>query len=123
MREEALDKQKALEAARLQAHIDLLKTEDEVETRRLTAQIATLDAELIAIRQDVANANHELEVHEKAITLQTIADAKAGQEDSGRDPASMRQNAEAMQDKVKQVIDKMKTDLNNRSSKGRGRLP
>lgn len=123
VREEALDKQKALEAARLQAHIDLLKTEDEVETRRLTAQIATLDAELIAIRQDVANANHELEVHEKAVNLQTIADAKAGQEDSGRDPTSMRQKAEAMQDKVKQVIDKMKTDLNNRSSKGRGRLP
>ncbi|MCB1226024.1 MAG: hypothetical protein KDK99_09470 [Verrucomicrobiales bacterium] len=125
VRDASLEKQKALELARMEAHIALISTEDQVETQRLTAQISTIDAELIAVRQDVANATHELEVHEKAIQVQSIADAKAQMENLGRDSGSMMQNVEAMQQRVQEAVDAMRAGAEERAAAGtgRGRLP
>lgn len=83
-RDAVIQRQRALEAARLKAHQDLLKTTDSVETQRLTALISSIDSELIAIRQDIANANHELEVFEKASILQQTVEAKTKREELGR---------------------------------------
>lgn len=83
-RDAVIQRQRALESARLTAHQDLLTTEDSVETQRLTTLISSIDAELIAIRQDIANANHELEVFEKASVLQKTVEAKTKREDLGR---------------------------------------
>ncbi|MDB6140478.1 MAG: hypothetical protein JWO94_3550 [Verrucomicrobiaceae bacterium] len=124
-RDSALTKQQALEAARLQAHLDLLQTQDSVETQRLTAQISTIDAELIAVRQDVTNASDELAIHEKAITLQEAADAKAKMETYGQGAGSMTQKASDTAAKVQQMVQNMKDQAkqNADSKTTRGRLP
>jgi len=116
VRDEAITKQKNLEDARIEAHTALLETEDAVETQRLSSLISSIDAELIAVRQDVANASHELEMHEKAIQLQQVVDAKSKQEDLGRKSTS----SEDIADMVKSMIDAAKA--RSKEDKKRGRL-
>lgn len=133
--DETLAEQKRLEAARLEAQIALLQTQDAVETQRLAVQIGSLDAQLIAIRQDVANQNVMREAHKDQIQLQEIVNAKAKGEASGSGAGRTQSDITAMQDKVKKLIDEMraKSAANSAASKGdgdkatkvnaRGRLP
>lgn len=120
VRDEAIAKQQALEAARLDAHLKLLKSQDEVETQRLTSLISTIDAELIAVRADVANASHELEIHEKAVVLQQTVDAKAKMESIGQGVGT-QSGVDAMTSQVKKAIDDMKAKAGKKTP--RGRLP
>lgn len=120
VRDDAIAKQQALEAARLEAHLSLLNSQDEVETQRLTAQISTIDAELIAVRADVANASHELEIHEKAVVLQQTVDAKAKMESVGHGVGTQA-GVDAMTAQVQKAIDDMKAKAGKKTP--RGRLP
>lgn len=87
VRDQVNKRQTELEAARAQALADLLKTEDQAETQRLSTLIGSIDAELIAVRQDIANKTHELEVHEKEVALQKLVDSKAKSEEMSRTKA------------------------------------
>lgn len=94
-------RQTELEAARAQALADLLKTEDQAETQRLSTLIGSIDAELIAVRQDIANKTHELEVHEKEAALQKLVDSKAKSEEMSRTKApSTPETIQALTDKL-----------------------
>jgi hypothetical protein len=117
IRDEAVTKQKALEAARNDALEDLLETEDEVETARLSTLISSIDSELIAVRQDVANASDEVAMHEKGMQLQTIVESKSKQEEMGRKGTS----AADIEKMVKDMLDKSKA--RTKEEKKRGSLP
>ena len=90
-RDDALAKQKQLEAARLRALQDQAVAQDAVETQRLATLISTIDAELITCRQDVANASQEVLMHEKALALQQQLDLKAKNERPDRKPTTEEQ--------------------------------
>jgi len=87
IRDTAVQKQTDLENARISAFDELLSAPDEVATQRLTAIISTLDAELIAVRQDIANASADLQAQERAASLQASVDAKAKNEATAADRA------------------------------------
>lgn len=82
IRNAAILRQQELSAARIQAHMDLLEAPDEVATQRLTALIGTLDADLIAVGQDIANASTDLQNQDRANALQSSVDAKARSEET-----------------------------------------
>lgn len=117
VRDEAVTKQKALEAARNDALEDLLATEDEVETTRLSTLISSIDSELIAVRQDVANASDEVAMHEKGMQLQVIVESKSKQEEMGRKGTSVED--------LTKMVDEMLEKSRGRSKeeKKRGSLP
>lgn len=117
IRDEAVTKQKALEAARNDALEDLLATEDEVETARLSTLISSIDSELIAVRQDVANASDEVAMHEKGMQLQVIVESKSKQEEMGRKGTSV----EDITKMVNEMIEKSKG--RSKEEKKRGSLP
>lgn len=117
IRDEAVTKQKALEAARNDALEDLLETEDEVETARLSTLISSIDSELIAVRQDVANASDEVAMHEKGMQLQVIVESKSKQEEMGRKGTSV----EDITKMVNEMIEKSKG--RSKEEKKRGSLP
>ena len=117
IRDEAVTKQKALEAARNDALEDLLETEDEVETARLSTLISSIDSELIAVRQDVANASDEVAMHEKGMQLQTIVESKSKQEEMGRKGTSV----EDLTKMVNEMLEKSKG--RSKEEKKRGSLP
>lgn len=117
IRDEAVTKQKALEQARNDALEDLLETEDEVETARLSTLISSIDSELIAVRQDVANASDEVAMHEKGMQLQTIVESKSKQEEMGRKGTSV----EDLTKMVNEMLEKSKG--RSKEEKKRGSLP
>jgi hypothetical protein len=77
VRDEALARQAALEQALLETHQQLDAAEDDASVQKLSALTATLNAKLIASRLDVANANNDVAVFEKANQAQMMIDAKA----------------------------------------------
>ena len=117
VRDEAINKQKALETARNEALQDLLVTEDEVETTRLSTLISSIDAELIAVRQDVANASDEVAMHEKGIQLQASVESKSKQENTGRKSTSVEDMTKMINDMLEKSRGRSEDD------KKRGSLP
>jgi hypothetical protein len=115
VRDESLNRQTALELARQQAHIDLLKTADAVETQRLTALIASINADLVAIRADVANASHEADMYEKAKAVQAAAQAKAKTEGTSTDPTTIRSRGEEARKQLQDMIAKLQAAAQQRA--------
>jgi hypothetical protein len=120
VRGETTDQRQLLEAARLDVLLALLNTEDNVETQRLTAQLNTINSQLLALGQDVSNASDELTVNEKAMELQRQIDGKAKVEAAGGNTMRSDSAIAAMQAKVDALIKTMKDGAASRAAANNG---